>query len=258
MSEQQPLKAVGWFEINVPDKAKGLDFYSSIFGYTTSDMDMGEMGTYTMLHHGGVPFGGSMEMSGPEWEGIPPHWMTYFSVSNMDEACEKIKSAGGQVVHGPMPIPGDGLIAVCTDDQGAHFSIIWENPENAMPAGPEAIDWVEHMSPDRTKADAFYQNVFGWNKIEENMGPEVGMYSMYGTGEKFHAGAMQIGPGMPIPPNWTVYLVTQNIHDTVEKIKAKGGVIHAEPMEIPGVGHIAMAADCCGAAFGLHQPAPQQ
>ncbi len=257
MSEQTAPKAVGWFEINTPDKAKALDFYTSVFGYETSDMDMGEMGVYTMLHHGGVPFSGSMDMSGPEWEGIPPHWMTYFSVDDMDSACEKVKAAGGQVVHGPMPIPNEGLIAVCTDDQGAHFSIVWEKPGNEMPQGPDAIDWVEHMSPDREKANAFYQNVFGWNMIEQNMGPEVGMYTMFGKGEAFHAGAMQIGADMPIPPNWTVYLVTNDINDTIEKIKAKGGAIHTEVMDIPEVGHIAMVADCCGASFGLHQPAPK-
>lgn len=253
MSEAQ--KAIGWYEVYSADKAKLVDFYTSVFGYETTDMDMGEMGIYTMFISGGHPFCGTMEMKGEEWEGIPPHWMTYFTVDEIGAGMDSVKSAGGEVMHGPIPIPNDGQIAVCKDDQGAVFSIVAEGKGDDQQMPPiQAIDWVELMVPDREKANAYYQKAFGWNLLEQDMGPEVGMYSMFGVGEQFHAGAMKVDPNMA-PPNWLPYLVTKDINGTVEKIKANGGQVHMGPMSIPEVGEIAMCQDSTGAAFGLHQPA---
>jgi uncharacterized protein len=115
---------VNWMEINSPNAAATIEFYSKLFGWTTSEMDMGEMGKYTMLHGAdGKAFAGIMEMKGPEWEGIPPHWMNYFHTDDINASCETVNGAGGEVCHGPFEIPGTGQIAVCKDNQGAVFSL---------------------------------------------------------------------------------------------------------------------------------------
>jgi len=36
---------------------------------------------------------------------------------------ERVKELGGQVLNGPMEVPGGGLIAQCLDPQGALFAI---------------------------------------------------------------------------------------------------------------------------------------
>ncbi len=118
-------KVVNWMEVNSPNAAEAFAFYNAVFGWTKSEVDMGEMGMYSMLHEAGKeePFAGIMEMKGPDWEGIPPHWMTYFHTDDINASCDKIKAAGGNIHHGPFEIPGTGMIAVCSDAHGAHFSL---------------------------------------------------------------------------------------------------------------------------------------
>ena len=41
-----------------------------------------------------------------------------------EAAMERVRAGGGQVVHGPMPVPGDAWIAQCTDPQGAFFCMV--------------------------------------------------------------------------------------------------------------------------------------
>ena len=111
-------------EVNSPNSAESLAFYSKVFGWTSSEMDMGEMGMYTMLHGAdGAPFAGIMQMTSPEWDGIKPHWMTYFHTDDINASCAAIKEAGGTVKYDPFEVPGTGMIAICEDNHGAYFSL---------------------------------------------------------------------------------------------------------------------------------------
>jgi hypothetical protein len=117
------MKTVNWMEVNSPNSEEAFAFYSKIFGWTKSEMDMGEMGKYTMLHDSeGNPFAGIMQMTSPEWDGVKPHWMIYFHTDNVDTSCQQVKEAGGKVCYEPFDIPGTGRIAICEDPHGAVFS----------------------------------------------------------------------------------------------------------------------------------------
>jgi predicted enzyme related to lactoylglutathione lyase len=244
------VPALTWYELTTADKTKGVEFYSAVFGYETSEMDMGEMGMYTMFHHKGDPFAGLMEMKGPEWEGIPPHWMTYFSTSDINATCERIKEAGGAVMHGPFPI-SVGMIAVVKDDQGAVFSLHQPNSEDSEKTS--AVTWVEHQSVDSGKADSFYKAVFGWEVSHSEM-PNIGTYSMYGPSNGQFAGAMSLPSEMGVPSNWMVYLYTDDLEAALAKSRELGATVHGEVMAIPEVGHIAMVQDPTGAVVAYHQP----
>jgi hypothetical protein len=122
--------SVSWNELMTPDAAKAKAFYTALVGWTTKGQDMGGF-EYTMLHKGDEQVGGLMEMSGPEWEGVPPHWMNYVTVTDCDATAEKAKALGGQVVHGPDDIPNIGRFAILKDPTGAMISVI----AYAMPPG---------------------------------------------------------------------------------------------------------------------------
>jgi predicted enzyme related to lactoylglutathione lyase len=64
-------------------------------------------------------------------------------------------------------------------------------------------------------------------------------------------GPRQGPPGMP--PVWTTYLASDDLDDTVSKIKAAGGQTIMEPMDVMDVGRMAVAADPGGAFFGVWQ-----
>lgn len=113
-----------WFELMSTDRAKALAFYKKVFGWTTSEMDMGPMGTYTLFHNGGeMPIGGGMQM-GPEFGPAPSHWATYFSVADCDATVARAQKLGAKVCHGPQDVPNVGRFAVLTDPCGAAFAVI--------------------------------------------------------------------------------------------------------------------------------------
>jgi uncharacterized protein len=54
---------------------------------------------------------------------MPPGWLHYVRVDNADAAAERVKASGGQVLNGPMDVPGGDRVAQCVDPQGASFAV---------------------------------------------------------------------------------------------------------------------------------------
>jgi len=123
---KQPSMApgqVGWRELNAADGPKAYDFYSQMFGWTkTEAMDMGDLGVYQLFAAGGKDaVGGIMT----KMADMPtPIWLFYFVVDAIDPAMERVKKGGGQVVNGPMEVPGGAWIIQCIDPQGAMFALV--------------------------------------------------------------------------------------------------------------------------------------
>jgi predicted enzyme related to lactoylglutathione lyase len=111
-----------WNELITTDHEAAFDFYSALFGWQKAEaMDMGEMGLYQMYGRGGPPLGGMFnqpaEMPGP------PRWLYYARVDDVHQAVERVREAGGQVLNGPMEVPGGDYVAQCMDPQGAAFAL---------------------------------------------------------------------------------------------------------------------------------------
>lgn len=114
---------VGWNELMAGEVSSAWDFYSAAFGWT-KDMavDMGEMGVYQTFGAGGPSFGGMMTK--PNQIPAPPYWGYYFNVDAVDAAVERVKAGGGQILMGPMEVPGGAWVVNCIDPQGAHFNLL--------------------------------------------------------------------------------------------------------------------------------------
>jgi hypothetical protein len=113
---------VGWRELLTSDLEAGFAFYAKRFGWTKSDaVDMGAMGVYQLFAHEGVQIGGMMTRP----PNVPwSYWGFYFNVPDVNEAIAKAKAGGGEVPHGPAPVPGGQFIAQCRDPQGAYFAVV--------------------------------------------------------------------------------------------------------------------------------------
>ena len=84
-------------------------------------MDMGEMGVYQLFAINGEQAGGMMNRP----PNVPvPFWGFYFNVSGIDAAAARVKENGGQILMGPMEVPGDSWVVNCMDPQGAAFSLV--------------------------------------------------------------------------------------------------------------------------------------
>lgn len=112
----------GWHELYGADPETGFDFYAQMFGWTKADaMPMGEMGTYQLFNNQDGQVGGMMRKP-PQMPN--PAWLYYFRVGDIDVAADKVKASGGQVLMGPMVVPGGDWIVQGTDPQGAMFAVV--------------------------------------------------------------------------------------------------------------------------------------
>lgn len=110
-----------WSELHTADVPAAVPFYAAACGWTTVDMDMGPMGTYTVFQLGEDGMCGAMS---PPVEGIPPHWETVFAVDDTDATVETARAAGATVHAEPFDIPEVGRSAVLADPTGAVFQVI--------------------------------------------------------------------------------------------------------------------------------------
>ena len=120
-----------WNELATPDPEACKTFFSDVLGWTSQDMpvpgdDSGA--TYTVWKVGDTTVGGMLKMEGPKWEGIPPHWLSYIEVDDVDAAMAKVPQAGGNVLVAPMDIPDIGRFGVIADPTGAVVALMTSAP----------------------------------------------------------------------------------------------------------------------------------
>jgi predicted enzyme related to lactoylglutathione lyase len=113
---------IGWHELSAADWQKAFAFYSELFGWQKGDaMDMGAMGTYQIFSVGGQAAGGMMNK--PPIVPVP-NWLYYINVADFDAAVDRVKTGGGQILNGPMQVPGGDWIIQGKDPQGAMFALV--------------------------------------------------------------------------------------------------------------------------------------
>jgi predicted enzyme related to lactoylglutathione lyase len=128
-SVEQPPEAAAevgeasWHELMTTDAPAAMTFYSEIFGWQPSEvLDMGPIGKYHMFNRPHGMIGGMMNKP-PEMASVPPNWQIYFRVPSIGAAVERIKQNGGQILNGPMEVPGGDIVVNALDPQGAAFAL---------------------------------------------------------------------------------------------------------------------------------------
>jgi len=117
---------------------------------------------------------------------------------------------------------------------------------------PGTPSWIELSSPDTDAAAEFYGALMGWSATEPGP-PEAGGYRMFQQDEQNVAGLMGImQEGQPTA--WSTYVSVADADATAAKVKAAGGSVMIEPMDVMDIGRMAFFADPGGAVFGVWQP----
>ena len=111
-----------WNELMTADQPAAHAFYTQTFGWEKADtLDMGPMGAYDMYANGDYTLGAIMQK--PEEMPVSV-WSYYFRVPEIDAAAAYVTENGGQIINGPMEIPGGEHVFTGIDPQGAMFSLI--------------------------------------------------------------------------------------------------------------------------------------
>ena len=255
-TQQAPAYTPGtfcWVELGTTDGEAAKKFYTELFGWDSIDNPIGPGMVYTMLKLDGKDVGALYKMP-PEMtsNGVPPHWMSYVSVNNADEAAAKAKELGATLMKEPFDVFDVGRMAVIQDPTGAMFAI-WQAGTHKGAAAvnvPNSLCWNELATPDPAKAGDFYTGLFGWDKKVQDMGPMT--YTSFMNGERPAGGMYKPTPEMgEIPPNWLAYFAVDDADAKVKKANELGATIIVPASDIPNVGRFAVIQDPQGAVFGI-------
>lgn len=242
-----------WPELVAKDADIAKGFYSKLFGWSYTDMPIGDEKVYTMASLGGKNVGAMYQMwAEQETHGVPTHWASYVSVSDADEAVKKVKDLGGDVLMGAMDVFDAGRMAMIMDPTGAVVSL-WQPIKHigaSIVNEHGALCWNELLTNDTGQAGEFYTGLFGWSANEQDMGDMI--YTVFMNGERPAAGMIKIDKSWgDVPPNWLVYFAVSDCDGCVDLTRSMGGQVLYGPMDIPGVGRMAVMMDPQGAVFAV-------
>ena len=113
-----------WTELMTRDVAAAKKFYGELIGWKMVDQDIAGR-PYTVITPPGQKqsVGGLMQMDGPEFEGVPPNWMAYIAVDDIDAKAKRCTELGGTIHVPPTQIPNVGTFCVIQDPTGAAIAL---------------------------------------------------------------------------------------------------------------------------------------
>jgi hypothetical protein len=118
---------ISWLDLTVPDATATPDFYRQVIGWSVQSVDMDDGGEryadYNMLGDDGSPAAGVCNARGLN-AGLPPVWMIYLPVGNLDESLARVAEEGGKVIKAMPGKDGKYLYAAVQDPVGACFALV--------------------------------------------------------------------------------------------------------------------------------------
>lgn len=127
MSGLKPSARVVWHDLTVEDAAGVRDFYASVLGVRHEPVDMGGYADFNLIDRASGDVIAGVCHARSTNEGLPPQWMVYFAVDDLDAAMSAVRSQGGEVLDGPRSMPGhryafvrDPAGAVCALTESEH------------------------------------------------------------------------------------------------------------------------------------------
>jgi uncharacterized protein len=237
-----------WVELSTTDPEGAKAFYARLFGWEGEDTPAGENGTYTMIRLRGHDIAGIQELRRELGDqGVPPHWLSYITVDDVDRAAIRAGELAGQVVAGPFDVEDAGRMAVIRDPLGATFAV-WQpysRPGAGLVNEPGTMCWNDLVTSDAETSARYYRELFGW-RIEPIAD---GAYWTIYNGDSTNGGLLPL-EGMP--QVWNAYLATDDLDATLATVEEAGGEVRIPRRTVPA-GRFAVVSDPQGAAFSLFE-----
>jgi len=241
-----------WFEHSSNDIPKARAFYEKLFDWNTELMAIPGSDPYPVIHNGDNGIGGYAQAPA----GTPTRWLSYLSVSDVDSAYKAALAAGAKSLMAPMAYGSAGRAATIADPTGGVFSL-WRgaegDPDESETTPPGGWIWNELATKDEKTALAFYEKAFGFS--HDAMPMPDGTYYILKQGAKGRAGVYK-AKDAKMPTLWTPYVCVADADATSEHAKSLGATVLLAPMDIPGVGRLALYNDPQGASIAILKPDP--
>jgi predicted enzyme related to lactoylglutathione lyase len=247
-----------WPELATTDQKGAVSFYRSLFGWDLNEQPLGPTETYSMFQMRGKEVGAAYNMRPEERQtGAPPHWNSYVTVANVDEAVKRSQELGAKVFAGPFDVMDAGRMAVLQDPAGAVFQVWQANKHIGAKIlnEPGALCWTELSTRDTKAAEAFYTQLFGWTAKHSTPGSPM-EYTEFSVQGRPGIGMMPMPAQVPafVPAYWMPYFQVADTDASTAKAKELGATVTVPPMDIPDAGRFAVISDPQGAVFAIFKP----
>ena len=255
MSEK-PKHHIGapiWSDCATTDLKGAEAFYASVFGWSATREADTKGAIYSVQRLNGKRAAGLYELTKELRDmGVPPHWATYFSVTDLEESLRKVSESGGVLLDGPIDEPGVGKMAVIQDPVGAYLRL-WspvEGQEGEVFNETGAMMWNELCTRDVDSAARFYKAVLNLDPKVIDAGGRP--YTLLQADGHPVAGILEMTPEMSVEGStWDVYVAADDVDDVVQRVKKAGGSVVAEPFDLPVGARMAVVKDPFGAVFEI-------
>ena len=109
---------IEWHDLTVPDAEQARDFYTSVLGLHAEPVDMGGYSDFNLVDpKTKTPVAGVCHARGSNTD-LPPQWMAYFTVADLDASLQALQQGGGAVLGEPKTM-GSSRYAFVRDPFGA-------------------------------------------------------------------------------------------------------------------------------------------
>ena len=230
------------------DIAVTQKFYQELFGWTFhSESD------HVNISNGDQFLGGMFQRPPPAGQPAQPRWISYFSAADLSRVGRKVEAAGGSVLMKPVRLPDRGMQAVYADTEGALFGVTQlakGDPEDYLPETGDWI-WAQLLSHDATGAGKFYQDLSGYEVIQDTQsGVQSGLLL---SRDGYARAAISTIPMQweAAKAAWLPFVRVKLIGDSIANVKRLGGKVLLEPSASLAQGKVAIIADPTGAALGV-------
>ncbi len=233
-----------WHELVTPAADTVAPFYAQLFDWQVHHRDMGMPTPYTLLRHPSL----DRDVAGataPSMDGVPPHWLGYLQVDDLDAALARAADRDATLLAGPFDVPDVGRMAVLRDPQGAVVALMTAAAEHAPEARPPvgSFCWTGLMARDVEAAAQFYAEVVGLEVGEMGDGKVL-------TREGVPCASVSASPP-EAPVHWLSYVAVDDADERAAAAVSLGATQLVEPTDMPGMGRFAVLADPAGAVFAV-------
>jgi predicted enzyme related to lactoylglutathione lyase len=248
-----------WYELTTTDPEAAKAFYAEVVGWSTRDAST-PGAAYTLFTVGEDPVAGLTGLPAEARKmGAQPRWMGYVSVDDVDAATDRLTHLGGTVYVPPTDVADVSRFSVVADPQMATLALVKglnAGQEQSTALGnPGHVGWHELSAVNWEEAFAFYGELFGWQKVDADVGG-IGTYLLFSAGGQTVGGMSTKPPTVPMP-FWLYYFNVGDLDAAAKRVKAGGGKILEGPLEARGGNRIVRCTDPQGAMFALRAGRPK-
>lgn len=237
---------VDWVELTTSSLDNEAAFYKRIF-----DWHFTSLATLTLAESDGAKVAGlsprvttigDMQMSST--------WTIFIRTADLEATMHRALELGGRVIEPPREVPDGWRAAVVADPTGAAFGLVQGSADFGFSTSgdPERPVWCDLMTRDRTEAQRFYTELFGWRP---ELDPAMD-YTRFTLAGEAVAGMVDLSTEAPpeAPAHWLPYFVVDDVESACDRVTEAGGTVSSPPMTV-GPAVFATVEDPDGAVFGL-------